>query len=359
MKRKNHTPDQIVKKLRQADARLAEGLRIDQVCKELGVSDATYYKWRKEYGHMQVDQVKQLKQLQKENDRLKKVVADLLSMDLEVIIGPMTSSMAMNMVPLVNASSTVMVSPTVTTTDLSAIDDQFIRVISATTVYADKSARYQYETLGHRRGAAIYDLNNQSYTESWLRDFQRVFESLGGTIAKTHAFRSGEKTAFFEEARKLLDTRPDFLLIISNAVDAALICQQVRKLDQHITLVMAEWAATERLIELGGAATEDVLVAQFLDRNNTSERYQAFRQAYLDRFKQEPGFAGIAGYDAAFVVLSALSDRTPGESLKDTIIEKAMFKCVQQIITIDRFGDADRPTYITTIKNGTFLKIEQ
>ena len=77
MKRKNHTPDQIVKKLRQADARLAEGLRIDQVCKELGVSDATYYKWRKEYGHMQVDQVKQLKQLQKENDRLKKVVADL------------------------------------------------------------------------------------------------------------------------------------------------------------------------------------------------------------------------------------------------------------------------------------------
>ena len=77
MKRKGHTPDQIVKKLRQADARLAEGLKMDQVCKELGVSDATYYKWRKEYGHMQVDQVKQLKQLQKENVRLKKLVADL------------------------------------------------------------------------------------------------------------------------------------------------------------------------------------------------------------------------------------------------------------------------------------------
>ena len=77
MKRKTHTPEQIVKKLRQADARIAEGLKMDQVCKELGVSDATYYKWRKEYGHMQTDQVKQLKQLQKENVRLKKLVADL------------------------------------------------------------------------------------------------------------------------------------------------------------------------------------------------------------------------------------------------------------------------------------------
>ena len=77
MKRKNHTPEQIVKRLRQADARLAEGLTIDQVCKELGISNPTYYKWRKEYGHLQVDQVKQLKQLQKENTRLKSVVADL------------------------------------------------------------------------------------------------------------------------------------------------------------------------------------------------------------------------------------------------------------------------------------------
>ncbi len=84
MKRKTHTPEQIVKKLRQADARLAEGLKMDQICKELGVSDATYYKWRKEYGHMKTDQVKQLKHLQKENTRLKNRVADL-SLDKAIL----------------------------------------------------------------------------------------------------------------------------------------------------------------------------------------------------------------------------------------------------------------------------------
>ena len=77
MKRKLHTPEQIVKKLREADAALASGRTVEQVCKQLQISDATYYNWRKQYGQMKLNQVKQLRHLQKENARLKKLVADL------------------------------------------------------------------------------------------------------------------------------------------------------------------------------------------------------------------------------------------------------------------------------------------
>jgi len=76
MKRKFHTPGQIVKKLREADAAVASGSTVEQVCKQLGISDATYYNWRKQYGQMKLNQVKQLKALQRENTRLKKLVAD-------------------------------------------------------------------------------------------------------------------------------------------------------------------------------------------------------------------------------------------------------------------------------------------
>lgn len=76
MKRKIHNPELIVKKLREADEIIASGGTIEQACKQLGVSDATYYNWRKQYGQMKLDQVKQLKALQKENTRLKKLVAD-------------------------------------------------------------------------------------------------------------------------------------------------------------------------------------------------------------------------------------------------------------------------------------------
>ena len=84
MKRKLHTPEQIVKKLREADAVIASGSTVEQVCRQLQISDATYYNWRKQYGQMKLDQVKQLKSLQKENAQLKKLVADL-SLDKAIL----------------------------------------------------------------------------------------------------------------------------------------------------------------------------------------------------------------------------------------------------------------------------------
>ena len=84
MKRKLHTPDQIVKKLREADIAIASGNTVEQVCRQLQISDATYYNWRRQYGQMKLDQVKQLKGLQKENARLKKLVADL-SLDKAIL----------------------------------------------------------------------------------------------------------------------------------------------------------------------------------------------------------------------------------------------------------------------------------
>ena len=76
MKRKYRKPEQIVKLLQDAQAKLAEGQSIEDVCRQLGISDGTYYYWRKQYGRMEPDQVKRLKELQKENGRLKKLVAD-------------------------------------------------------------------------------------------------------------------------------------------------------------------------------------------------------------------------------------------------------------------------------------------
>ena len=77
MARKKHTAEEIITKLREADVLLARGQSMAEVCRQLAISDQTYYKWRKEYGGMHVDQAKRLKQLEQENGRLKRVVADL------------------------------------------------------------------------------------------------------------------------------------------------------------------------------------------------------------------------------------------------------------------------------------------
>lgn len=74
---KRYTAEQIVSKLREAEVELAKGQTIVAVAKKLGITDQTYYRWRREYGGLKVDQAKRLKELEQENARLKRVVADL------------------------------------------------------------------------------------------------------------------------------------------------------------------------------------------------------------------------------------------------------------------------------------------
>jgi putative transposase len=69
--------EEIIRKLRQADVLIAQGKTVLEVCREIGISDGTYYKWRKDYGGVTVDQVRRLKELERENERLKKAVAEL------------------------------------------------------------------------------------------------------------------------------------------------------------------------------------------------------------------------------------------------------------------------------------------
>ena len=74
--RKRHSPEEIIDKLRQAEVELARGLAVPHVCRKIGVTEQTYYRWRKEYGGVRTDQAKRLKELEKENARLKKLLAE-------------------------------------------------------------------------------------------------------------------------------------------------------------------------------------------------------------------------------------------------------------------------------------------
>ena len=84
MVRKRYTAEQIINKLREAEVLLSQGDKVAVVTRKIGVSDVTYYHWRKEYGGLSVDQAKRLKDLEVENTRLKKLVADL-SLDNSIL----------------------------------------------------------------------------------------------------------------------------------------------------------------------------------------------------------------------------------------------------------------------------------
>jgi len=77
MVRKGYTPEQIINKLREAEIHINQGISIAEASREIGITQQTYYRWRKEYGGLRIEQAKRLKSLEKENTQLKKLVADL------------------------------------------------------------------------------------------------------------------------------------------------------------------------------------------------------------------------------------------------------------------------------------------
>ena len=84
MKKTRHTTDQIIEKLRQADVALGKGQKVPEVCKTLEITEQTYYRWRQKYGGMAPEMTRQLRALEKENARLKKLVANQ-ALDMEIL----------------------------------------------------------------------------------------------------------------------------------------------------------------------------------------------------------------------------------------------------------------------------------
>ena len=84
MSAKRYSPEQIITKLREAEVLSSQGMTVPIICRKIGISPQTYYRWRREYGGMEVDQAKKLKELERENARLKKLVAEQ-ALDIEIL----------------------------------------------------------------------------------------------------------------------------------------------------------------------------------------------------------------------------------------------------------------------------------
>ena len=285
----------------------------------------------------------------------RKAAEELAAAQVSVIIGPMTSAMVEPVLSVASEKEIVVLSPTVTSTAMTGKDDLFLRMLADTKTYADMCAKYHFERNRVRRVAAVFDVRNRAYSESWLTAFRDSFISQGGTMATEIPFESGDKTDHAYLIDRMLKVKPDALLFISGAFDTAQFAHHARLAGVTQVLFSAEWSATERLIELGGKAVDGIHMAQQFDRNDTSPGFRQFVSAYEKRFQTSPGFPSIEGYNAVMAVAEALERSPEGTPIKRALLEKGPFSGIQQPIVFDRFGDSQRPALHTIIRDGKFV----
>ena len=279
---------------------------------------------------------------------------ELVAAGVEVIVGPMNSGSIDAIQPVTEAAGVLLLSPTASAVKFHGKDDHLFRLNSTT---RDNGRHYaeHYHARGIRRIAVAVNQNNRAFSESWLEEFRRAYEAIGGEVLSAPFFDSSAPS-YEPLVHQLLGERPDGLLVIGNAVDSARLAQQVHKLRPGTPMIVAEWAGTSQLIELGGKAVEGLMLLQNYNHEDDSPRFQAFQEAYRKRFGKAPVYSSVLTYDAGIAVLTALARRDAGMKMKQALLSFGPYEGLQQKIGFDANGDARRAAYFMTVKDGRFVR---
>ncbi|MEQ9327707.1 MAG: ABC transporter substrate-binding protein [Rhodospirillales bacterium] len=281
-------------------------------------------------------------------------VRELHGLKVDAIIGPNVSSIAEGMLPVIDELKVLTLSPTVSSVVFAGRDDNFFRINWTTSDNALFYARRMIDR-GFSRSAIAADANNRVFSESWVKEFAGEFTKLGGTVATTEYYDASQQPqGYSATAKSLIESKPEAILLVSNSVDTAQLAQQIRKYDDTLPMMAAEWAASERLLQLGGRAIEGMELVQSYDRFDRSDRYRKFHDSYMEAFGREPGYSSIAAYDAATILFAAMAKQPDFSKLGQALIDIGPIEGLQQPLVFDRFGDGQRRAFFVVVRNGAF-----
>lgn len=295
----------------------------------------------------------------RQNDKsAREAIRELASEQVAAIIGPMTSAMAAVMLPMINSNQIVTVSPTVKSDQFSGQDDFFFRVTAPLSRNAEQMALHAVKDLHLKRFAVVYDVSNRAFTETWLNHFSKTLLANGGQIATAEEFNSQPNVHFSPIIDRLLQTHPEGVLLLSNAIDTALLAQQIRKQGSTVALFSTEWAFTTDLLSFGGRAVNGMTSFHSFNANSQEATYLAFKQKFTKRFGYEPSFATVLAYDATTYLFAGLENNPDRNGLKDALLKLVSFSGLQSKIWVDEYGDVERKLFMTVVESGQFQVVE-
>jgi branched-chain amino acid transport system substrate-binding protein len=289
----------------------------------------------------------------------RKADKELIDEGVVAIIGHPTSSMSLATISLINAKKMLMISPIASAPELTGIDDYFLRVIPDNTAISHEHAAYIYKNLKAQKVACVIDLSNEGFTMTYFTNFKAVFEQMGGTAVHAVKYTTGPSVDYANLVDKLMSTNPDCVFIITNAMDAALICQHLSKRHYNKFITAQGWALAEEFITNSGKSSEGVLFPVFIDLNSTAKEYLSFKEKFTKFYKGERQWGEIMTYETVMVLRDALTKAetfTPDE-LKKQILKQKTFPGLQKDFSIDKYGDGKRDVFWLKVIGSQFKSI--
>ncbi len=285
-------------------------------------------------------------------------VTRLLARKVQVGVGHMTSGQTVATLPLWEAAGVPLISPTTSAPELEGREDGFFRVIPVNTTWATALAAYAYAT-GLREVAIVHETANAPFSSPFAEAFATRFRELGGTVAADLPYATADRQEFAQALRHARQSAASGVLLVCPARDVAMAAQAFHRDGFFPTLYSSSWGYTRELILAGGRDVEGIVFAHAYAADLDDDAFRNFHAAYAARFGWVPNFAAAFAYEAVMVLGEALA-RAGGDParLRKTLPEVRNLTGVLGPISLDRYGDVHRRSFILTIRDGEFATLQ-
>lgn len=288
----------------------------------------------------------------------KQAARKLIDIKVDAVLGPMTSVIAEALAPTFTEANILLMGITPLSPLLAGRDDMFFRTLGHQNPDARDIASHLHKRLGINRVSLLVEQSNATFTTPWVADFTRYYTGLGGEIADPVVFQRSAEAPYADLAQTALKQETQAVVLVSSALDTAMLASHLRQKKPDMVLATPAWAAADTLLEMGGQAVEGLITAQVFDIEDKNPLFQSFRDQYQARFGQDVDTAAVTGYNATQVLLHALASRQPDEHLKQTLLRIRRFEGLQQPIVFDDFGDNYNLIYLRVVRHGRFISPE-
>ena len=277
---------------------------------------------------------------------------------IEAVIGHATSSVATAVLPFLEHRDMVFVGASISSPAFTGRDDALFRVVTTSLAEATMLARHLADTRAAETVAVIYDGSNGAYAQPFYEDFKSWYERAGGRVADPIVYTGGEER-YVELIRRAIDSAPNgtMLLLITNPIHSAALSQLYRQLVPSGQIISSRWANNPDLVSYGGRAVDGILFADMYDFRDRSDGHRRFIERYRARFGSMPSFVAMLSYETVLYLYAALEHREEGEPLDSALSRVRSIEGIQRTVRFNRYGDAIRPSYLTTVVDGMFTTL--
>jgi branched-chain amino acid transport system substrate-binding protein len=287
------------------------------------------------------------------------IVRKFISRDqVSAIIGEIASSRSLEAAPIAQQNKVPMVSPGSTNPNVTKIGDYIFRVCFIDEFQGAVMAKFCLNSL-HKTKVAILKDVRQDYSVGFAQYFKDYFTKNGGTVIAEQSYSSGDQD-FKAQLTSIKAANPEAVFVPGYYNEVGLIARQARELGLSVPLLGGDGWDSPTLTQIGGPAMEGTYFSNHFSTDDQAPVVQDFVKKYTERFRKEPDAMAALGYDAARVLLDAITraGSVDRQKIRDAIAATKDFEGVTGSITINEQRNATKPAKVLTIKDGRFRFFE-